>query len=165
LLGSNAEFTIRSAQKARRKAAGLNSLTSEIETKFMTYRGSNKHKNRPTGEIKGTLCPEWTHHAGAEGYAHDPYAHPWLRTEAHQMFEESEPDPGGKKKRWAIRRGIAFAAQPTGDGTWHGYPTPWSAVPPDLKAKWQDAGKVRPRELKRYNIPPEDDIRWALEIG
>lgn len=43
------------------------------------YRGSAKHKNRPTGGAKGTLCPEWTRDTPSGGYATDPVSHVWAR--------------------------------------------------------------------------------------
>ncbi|WP_187970093.1 hypothetical protein [Aquibium microcysteis] len=127
------------------------------------YRGSPKHKNRPVLGRKGTLCPEWTHEMDAGGYASDPFGHAWEKTVAHTMFEESEPDPNGSAKRYATMKGIAFVAQPTADGTWHGYPEPWNRVPADLVAKWQDAGKVTTQQLKRYKDFPTDHVTWALD--
>ena len=129
----------------------------------LVYRGSNKHKDRPARGRKGTLCPEWTHWAGSLGYAGDPFAHKWEATEAFDMFAESEVDPGEPGKRWATRRGVAFVAQPTADGTWHGYPEPWRKAPSALKQKWVAEGKVTARDLRRYSDFPRDDVRWALE--
>ncbi len=127
------------------------------------YRGSTKHKDRPTRGRKGTLCPDWTHATAAGGYGNDPLKHDWENTLAHQLFAQSEPDPGGSGKRYATQNGIAFAAQPTGDGTWHGYPEPWNKVPADLKEKWQDEGKVKTSSLKKYKDFPNDHVRWALD--
>ena len=70
------------------------------------------------------------------------------------MFEQSEADPSGSGKRWATMRGIAFAAQETHDGTWHGYPEPWNKVPADLKDRWLDEDKVTTASLKRIRIFP-----------
>lgn len=127
------------------------------------YRGSQKHKNRPALGRKGTLCPEWTHETADAGLANDPFAHPWKKTLAHALFAQSEEDPTGSGKRYATMNGIAFAAQPTGDGTWHGYPEPWNKVPADLKAKWQDEGKVTSAALRTYKDFPKDNVRWALD--
>ncbi|CAN5918057.1 hypothetical protein BH11PSE3_BH11PSE3_09850 [soil metagenome] len=127
------------------------------------YRGSPKHKNRPAQGRKGTVCPEWTHETASSGYRNDPFGHDWEKTLAHDMFEESEPDPDGSDKRYATMNGIAFVAQPTEDGTWHGYPEPWTRVPADLKAKWQDDGRVTTRLLKRYKDFPKDNHGWALD--
>ncbi len=126
------------------------------------YRGSQKHKDRPHSGRKGTRCPEWTHQAGAVGYAGDPFRHPWEPTEAVRMFAESEVDASEPGKRWATRRGIAFVAQPTGDGSWHGYPEPWKKVPESLVERWLRIGKVTARQLKQYNDFPREDVRWAL---
>lgn len=127
------------------------------------YRGSQKHKNRPALGRKGTFCPEWTHKTAAGGYGNDPFDHDWNNTLAHEMFAQSELDPDGSGKRYATMDGIAFVAQPTADGTWHGYPEPWNKVPADLKAKWQDEGKVKTRSLKKYKDFPKNNVLWALD--
>lgn len=127
------------------------------------YRGSLKHKNRPAPGRKGTICPEWTHHTIGGGFEGDPFGHPWQDTAAHTMFEESDLDPDGSGKRYATRNGIAFVAQETKDGTWHGYPEPWNKIPAALKDRWLDAGKVTPRDLRRYKDFPRSNVRWALE--
>ncbi|WP_316181478.1 hypothetical protein [Bradyrhizobium sp. SZCCHNRI1009] len=131
--------------------------------KTSPYRGSNKHKNRPANGRKGTLCPEWTHKTPDGGYGNDPFNHNWLKTVAHQLFEESKPDPDGSGKRYATLRGIAFASQKTDDGTWHGYPEPWNKVPSELKDNWLQQGKVTKRELKRYSGVSEQNVSWALD--
>jgi hypothetical protein len=79
------------------------------------------------------------------------------------LFAESEYDPEGGEKRYATARGVAFVAQPTGDGSWHGYPEPWNRVPPGLKEKWRAEKKVSARDLKRYADFPEKNIEWALD--
>ncbi len=127
------------------------------------YRGSTKHKNRPGIGRKGTLCPEWTHETADGGYAGEPDGHAWEKTLAHTMFQQSEPHPDGSDKRYATMRGIAFVAVQTKDGSWHGYPEPWTKVPPELKDKWQDEGKVTKKALKTYKEFPKDNIRWALD--
>jgi hypothetical protein len=127
------------------------------------YRGSPKHKDRPVRGRKGTFCPEWTHRSSDGGYRTDPFVHPWETTLAHELFEQSEEDPTGSGKRYATMRGIAFAAQQTRDGTWHGYPEPWNKVPADLKDKWLDEGKVTTASLKQYKDFPRNNVRWALE--
>jgi hypothetical protein len=127
------------------------------------YRGSPKHKNRPSRGRKGTFCPEWTHDFAKGRYQGDPFDHPWDRTLAHEMFTQSEADPAGSGKRYATMQGIAFAAQETGDGTWHGYPEPWNKVPAALKDNWLDQGKVTTASLKRYMDFPRGNVRWALE--
>jgi len=80
------------------------------------------------------------------------------------LFLASEYDPEGSGKRYATARGIAFVAQYTGDGTWHGYPEPWNKVPSALKDKWLGEAKMTPRDLRRYSDFPRDNISWALEV-
>jgi hypothetical protein len=126
------------------------------------YRGSQKHKNRPTGERKGTLCPEWTHTTAAGGYRHDPFAHNWEATQAHQLFEHAVSHESGRR-RFATAKGIAFEAKPTEDGTWHGYPVPWEAVPPEIVQKWRNDGEVTRQQIKKYWKKDQDDLHWAIE--
>jgi hypothetical protein len=126
------------------------------------YRGSQKHKNRPTGEQKGTLCPEWTHATPIGGYGSDPFAHDWKTTQAHQLFEQAIAHGDGRR-RFATARGIAFEAKPTEDGTWHGYPVPWEAVPPEIVQKWKENGAVTRRQIKEHWKKDQDDLRWAIE--
>ncbi len=128
------------------------------------YRGSRKHKNRPTEERKGTLCPEWTHATAAGGYRNDPFAHKWEATEAHKLFARAVSS-GNARRRFATASGIAFEAKPTGDGTWHGYPVPWEAVPAELVQKWIDGGEVHQRQIKKYWRKDQDDLHWAIEAG
>jgi hypothetical protein len=128
------------------------------------YRGSQKHKNRPTEERKGTLCPEWTHATTAGGYRYDPFGHRWDETEAHRLFQRSVLDANGRR-RYATARGIAFEAKPTEDGTWHGYPVPWETVPSDITNKWIDDGEVTRRQIKKFWKKDEDDLRWAIDAG
>ncbi len=125
------------------------------------YRGSLKHKNRPSTGRKGTLCPEWTHAAGDEGFSGDPFRHRWDETIAHRLFGCATASADGR--RFATERGIAFEAKPTGDGTWHGFPVPWESVPPPILNQWLDEGKVKRRDIKLHRPRHEDDIRWALD--
>ena len=127
------------------------------------YRGSQKHKNRPTGERKGTLCPEWTHTTSAVGYKNDPFAHKWEATEAHKLFERAVSYESGR--RFATARGIAFEAKPTEDGTWHGYPVPWEAVPPEIVQKWRKEGEITRRDIMRHWKKDQYDLHWAVEAG
>lgn len=129
----------------------------------LIYRGSTKHKDRPGHGAKGTLCPEWTHNTSNRRLGTDPCDHPWSDTEAHRLLAESHVDPEGSEKRYATAKGMAFVAQNTRDGTWHGYPEPWNKVPAALKDEWLDSGRVTPRQLRQYSDFPRDRIRWALE--
>lgn len=126
------------------------------------YRGSQKHKNRPTGERKGTLCPEWTHTAASGGYGNDPFAHSWEATTACQLFKGAVSQDS-ERRRYATARGIAFEAKPTADGTWHGYPVPWEAVPAEICQKWVEEGAVVRRDIRRYWRQDPDALRWAIE--
>lgn len=123
------------------------------------YRGSQKHKNRPSAGRKGTLCPEWTHARDSEGFSGDPFQHDWSQTVAHQLFESATTS---EDRRFATQRGIAFEGKPTGDGTWHGFPIPWESVPPSILTKWLQEGKVSRRDVKLYKSRGKDDIHWAL---
>ena len=126
------------------------------------YRGSQKHKNRLTGERKGTLCPEWTHITAGGGYKCDPFPHDWEATQAHQLFERAVSHGNGRR-RFATAEGIAFEAKPTEDGTWHGYPVPWEAVPPEIVQKWQEDGEVTRRQIKKDLQKDHDSLHWAIE--
>lgn len=125
------------------------------------YRGSSKHKNRPTGEQKGTLCPEWSHATPSGGFRTDPDAHNWEATLAAKLFNQASVDPE-TGRRYATARGVAFEAKPTNDGTWHGYPIPWVEVPPDIKDRWLDQGLVSRRQIKKYESFDKSEIHWAL---
>lgn len=127
----------------------------------LLYRGSLKHKNRPSRGLKGTLCPEWTHTVGNEGFAEDSFGHRWCETVAHRLFENTTVWTEGR--RFATERGVAFEAKPTADGTWHGFPVPWESVPPLILNQWLQEGKVSRREVKLYRHFERDDIRWALD--
>ena len=76
------------------------------------------------------------------------------------MFEHSTPARDGR--RYATRRGIAFVAVPTNDGTWHGYPIPWEDVPLDIKRTFIEHGTVTIRAIRRQRVD-KGDIRWALD--
>ena len=115
------------------------------------YRGSLKHKSRPSRGRKGTICPEWTHDGSSGSLGNDPYAFEWQGTPAVELLNGALIDPESQR-RFATRNGIAFEAKPTADGTWHGFPVPWEDVP-----------AVTGRDIKRYFSRPASDIRWALD--
>ncbi|MBB4097443.1 hypothetical protein [Sphingomonas kyeonggiensis] len=125
------------------------------------YRGSSKHKRRPGDEVKGTLCPQWSHETSESGLGTDMYAHNWQDSEAAKMFAQSEQHPDGLQRRFATKNGIAFEAKPTADGTWHGYPVPWQSVPTSLVQAWKRAGKVTSKEIRKY-LKGEGGIDWAM---
>lgn len=125
------------------------------------YRGSLKHKDRPSTGRKGTLCPEWTHVADDSGFSGDSFKHCWEKTVAHDLFERATVWSDGQ--RFATERGVAFEAKPTGDGTWHGFPVPWESVPPLILNQGLQEGKVSRRSVKLYRHRDTHDIRWALD--
>ena len=128
------------------------------------YRGSQKHKNRPIAERKGTLCPEWTHGTAGSDFRNDPFTHSWSLTQAHTLFEHAVQSVGNKCC-FATANGIAFEAKPTGDGTWHGYPIPWESVPVNVLQQWIDSKMVTRRQVKKYWRKDEDDLHWAIEAN
>ena len=124
------------------------------------YRGSLKHKDRPSTGRKGTLCPEWTHAAGDQGFSGKPELHPWEKTVAHELFVRATISTNDR--RYVTDRGIAFEAKPTEDGTWHGYPIPWESVPHNVLSQWLGEGKVSRRDIRLNKSRETSDIRWAL---
>jgi hypothetical protein len=135
---------------------------SQPAAPLSAYRGSQKHKNRPVAERKGTLCPEWTHQSADGGYGSDPFAHSWSTTQAHTLFQQAV-QPAGSKRRFATANGIAFEAKPTGDGTWHGFPIPWEAVPEEVLRQWLASEKVTRRQVRKHWHKDKDDLSWAIE--
>jgi hypothetical protein len=126
-----------------------------------SYRGSPKHKDRPSVGRKGTLCPEWTHATPKNGLKNDPNRHCWENTEAHRLFLDATVHSDGR--RFATKRGIAFEAKQSGDDTWHGFPIPWESVPPNILDQWLQDGKVSRRDVKLNRHPVTNGIRWALD--
>jgi hypothetical protein len=126
------------------------------------YRGSLKHKSRPSRGRKGTICPEWTHSGPAGSLGNDLHSFEWQGTQAAALFDEALVDPESMR-RFATRNGIAFEAKPTADGTWHGFPLPWEDVPAWMKDEWLDSGRVVGRDVKRYYSRQPKDIRWPLD--
>ena len=124
----------------------------------LRYRGSIKHKLWRPGGGYGTLCPEWTHETLSGGFAGDSNGHQWGETQAHSMLAESLYAEDGR--RYATRRGIAFVAVSTNDGTWHGYPIPWRDVPRKVRDSFVCAGCVTRRETRK--AVNAKDNRWAL---
>lgn len=135
---------------------------NKLSPQASPYRGSQKHKNRPASERKGTLCPDWTHSTSSGGDHNDPSTHDWLDTVAHRLFESSIALPGNNR-RYAMANGIAFEAKPTNDGTWHGYPIPWESVPAEIVNKWVDSREITQRQIKKHWRKEKDDLKWAIE--
>ena len=128
-----------------------------MPTHTLRYRGTIKHKNWHPGGGYGTRCPSWTHEAAAQGFAGEPYCHPWEETQAHAMLAESVLDG---RRRYATRRGIAFVAVPSGDGTWHGYPVPWQDVPRNVRDAFVSEDRVTRQQIRQ--TVDRADILWAL---
>lgn len=126
------------------------------------YRGSIKHKNRPARGRKGTLCPEWTHAISDQGLSDNVAAHPWNETAAQRLFGAAVIDVQSNK-RYATERGLAFVAQETNDGTWHGYPVPWNQVPSGIKDDFLAKSLVTKRDVKRFMDFNKDNLAWALD--
>lgn len=125
------------------------------------YRGILKHKQWKPGGGFGTLCPQWTHRTLKGGFDGDPFKHPWNTTVAYELFRKSLSDAGGH--RYAAREGIAFKAQPSNDGSWHGYPVPWHEVPSDIQDALINAGQATRREIRQQKGIDSKNIRWALK--
>ena len=151
-------------KRTARQSSAQGSESARPGVPVIEYRGSNKHKNRPTSEQKGTLCPEWTHDTEDGGYSHDPAKHVWTKTLAHQLFAGAIP-PSDNKRRYATKYGIAFEAKPTENGSWHGYPVPWEAVPPDIVSQFVDSGLVTRRQVKKHLQKDRNDLRWAMGVN
>ena len=84
--------------------------------------------------------------------------HRWEETEAQAMLAESVLAADGR--RYATRRGIAFAAVSSGDGTWHGYPVPWQDVPRKILNAFVRKRRVTRRQTRQR--VDSADIHWAL---
>lgn len=126
-----------------------------------TYRGSSKHKRRPGDEVKGTLCPQWSHETASSGLGNDMAAHDWANSAATAMFACSTQDPGGLERRYATKNGVAFEAKPSNDGSWHGYPIPWQSVPTVILSSWKKAGLVKSKQIRAF-WKDEGRIDWAM---
>lgn len=125
------------------------------------YRGSSKHKRRPGDEVKGTLCPQWSHETAASGLGQDMTKHDWENSPAATMFAASTQDPGGLERRYATSNGIAFEAKPSNDGSWHGYPIPWQSVPTLILSGWKKAGLVKSKQIRAF-WKDDGRIDWAM---
>jgi hypothetical protein len=127
----------------------------------LLYRGSLKHKDWQPGGGYGTVCPKWTHATEAQGFRGVTETHPWPDTSAQRMLETSILAEEGR--RFAASNGIAFRADPSGDGTWHGYPLGWDEVPLGIQERLVQAGQATWREIRRQKTVKTGDLRWALK--
>jgi hypothetical protein len=105
----------------------------------LIYRPSPKHCEPITAARPGTKCPAWT------------------RDVAQELLDGSVSDGD---KRFNTREGLAFVAQSTGDGTWHGYPEAWDQVPERIRRAWLDEGRVRSRDLRRWARLRDVRMAW-----
>lgn len=113
----------------------------------LRYKGSPRHKLWGPHGAGGSLCPEWTHDVKAandDGNKGDVDKHPWSETLAQQLLNKSVLVG---KKRYATARNVAFCAQPSNDGTWHGYPVSWNEVPVNVQR-----ALINNREVTRADI-------------
>jgi hypothetical protein len=95
----------------------------------LIYRPSNKHCEPLTAQKPGTKCPRW----GA--------------TRAQELLDQSEVMG---QKRVATRHGLAFVAQMSGNGTWHGYPESWDRIDAPILAQWLAERRIRRRDLRQW---------------
>lgn len=98
------------------------------------YKASGKHCEPITAEKPGLKCPRWS------------------KDIAQELLDESEP---WGEKRIATRDGVAFVAQDTRDGTWHGYPEAWDNIDQSIKMRWKREGKIKKKHLRRYGTQEE----------
>ena len=90
----------------------------------------------------------------------------WPQTVAQRLLTNSVLH---ERKRYATERGIAFCAQETSDGTWHGYPVPWKQVPAKIRHQLIERKQVSQREIGRnlrhqQSIYPDRDRRLTLRF-
>ncbi len=132
----------------------------------LDYVGSKKHKRWTPGGAAGSICPDFTHVVDGRNFGGvEPEAwRGWSRTVAQRLLTNSVLHG---RKRYAAERGIAFCAQETNDGTWHGYPVPWKQVPMDVRCRLIATRQATPVEIRRnlrrqQSIDPNRDRQWAL---
>ena len=104
----------------------------------LVYRASPKHCEPITAEKPGTKCPRWS------------------AARAQELLDQSE---AMGHKRVVTRHGLAFVAQLTGDGTWHGYPEAWDQIDGEIRKRWLEEGRLRRRDLRQW--ASREDIRNA----
>lgn len=115
---------------------------------LLDYVGSRKHKRWTPGGANGSICPDFTHVVQGRSFGRvEPEAwRGWPRTVAQRLLTNSVLHG---RKRYAAERGIAFCAQETNDGTWHGYPVPWKQVPTDVRQRLIATGQATPGDIRR----------------
>ena len=91
----------------------------------------------------------------------------WPQTVAYRLLCNSVLHD---RKRYAAERGIAFCAQETIEGTWHGYPILWKQVPTEVRDRLIALEQVTQREVRRglrrqQSVDPNRDPQWALRYN
>jgi hypothetical protein len=105
----------------------------------MRYEPSPKHCEPITAAKPGTKCPRWS------------------AARAQQMLNDSE---AMGEKRVVTWNGLAFVAQRTQGGDWHGYPEAWDKIDLDIRMKWLNAGLIRRKHLKQWKTRVEIQRAW-----
>lgn len=110
------------------------------------YAPSPKHCPPQTAQVRGVRCPRFSAEI------------------AQALLDESLPMGD---KRVATRSGMAFVAQRTyPDGAvWHGYPEAWDKIDVQIKQRWLREGKVRRRDLRRWETREDVEAAWRDEDG
>jgi hypothetical protein len=105
----------------------------------LLYRPSPKHCEPITAQKPGTKCPHWS------------------AARAQELLDNSVPMGD---KRVATSQGLAFVAQPTGDGTWHGYPESWDKIDAKIRARWKAEGLITGRDLRQWFRREDVGTAW-----
>lgn len=95
----------------------------------LVYQGNPKHKDPWQRGRRGSLCPR---HA-----------------DSNVLLATSVADPRKPSRRYATDGRDAYEGKPSnvvdsdGNDVWHGFPIPWSRVPPSVQRTWINAGLIR----------------------
>ena len=133
----------------------------------MNYVGSRKHKQWVPGGAFGSICPSFTHTVKGRnfGCVAPELWKQWPKTVAQHLLQNSVLY---NDKRYAADHGIAFCAQETGNGNWHGYPLPWKQVPNAVCRQLVAQGQTTEKEIKHVRrrqkaVDPRNDNQWAMQ--
>ena len=97
----------------------------------MRYEGNVKHKEPWQRGRRGAICPE-----GVDQHT------------AQRLLDDSVPVGGA---RYAVHESRAYCARWHGpDDVWHGYPVGWVQVPPSLRRRWIDEGRLRRSDVRKH---------------
>ena len=132
----------------------------------MKYIGSRKHKLWIPGGAYGSICPQFTHEVDGRSFGgKGPESWDrWPRTVAQRLLINSVLHNG---KRYAAERGLAFCAQETSGGTWHGYPILWKKVPFKVRNQLINMKQTTSTEIRKHlrhqkSIDPNRNLQWAV---